>query len=72
MLLYECQKLGTRDTDMSLEANIGMVLDTASSIFFPDGKSCFGNLDEMNCMAGNYKGDIISTLTDENGEVHNQ
>lgn len=24
----------------------------------------------MNCMVGNYKGDIISTLTDENGEVH--
>ena len=61
---------GTRDINMSVQANIEMVLNTASSVFFPDGKSCFGNLDEMNCTVGNYKGDIISTLTDENGEVH--
>lgn len=30
---------GIRDIDMSLEANIEMILNTASSIFFPDGKT---------------------------------
>ena len=61
---------GTRDVDMCVDANIEMVLNTALSVFFPDGKSCCGNLDEMNCTVGNYKGDIISKLTDENGEDH--
>ena len=47
-----------------------IVINTASSIFFPDGKSFFGNLDDMDCFVGNFKGEIVSTLKDDNGEIH--
>jgi hypothetical protein len=58
---------GSRDIDMPVDTNIQHVKETSASLFFPNGTSCFGKLDEMELSVGNYRGDVLSSLKDESG-----
>ena len=61
---------GARDIDMPVDANIEHVKESSASLFFPNGTSYFGKLDEMELNVGNYRGDVLSSLKDESGVSH--
>jgi hypothetical protein len=61
---------GSRDIDMPVDANIQHVKETSASLFFPNGTSCFGKLDEMELSVGNYREDVLSSLKDESDVSH--
>ena len=61
---------GARDIEMPLDADIEYVKESSASLFFPNGTSNFGKLDEMELSVGNYSGDILSLLKDDSGVSH--
>jgi hypothetical protein len=61
---------GARDIDMPVNANIEHVKESSASLFFPNGTSFFGKLDEMELSVGNYQGDVLSSLKDASGVTH--
>ena len=61
---------GARDIEMPLDADIEYVKESSASLFFPNGTSNFGKLDEIELSVGNYSGDILSLLKDDSGVSH--
>jgi hypothetical protein len=61
---------GARDVNMPVDSNIQDVKESSASLFFPNGTSYFGKLDEMELSVGNYLGDILSSLKDDAGISH--
>ena len=46
---------GTRVVDVSVSANIDAIINVGKELFFPDGKSSFGNIDEFRFGLANFK-----------------
>ena len=55
---------------MPVNANIEHVKESSASLFFPNGTSYFGKLDEMELSVGNYQGDVLSSLKDASVVTH--
>ena len=50
---------GTRQLTMSNESDYHEVVNTMTQLFFPDGRSIFGLLNDMDVEIGDFKGDLI-------------
>ena len=57
---------GIRTVHFRNEIDVSVLLDEAKTLFFPCGKSNFGNIDKFIVSLGNYKGDLIKGTEFEN------
>ena len=51
---------GIRTVHFRNETDASVILDEAKTLFFPCGKSNFGNIDKFIVNLGNYKGELIT------------
>ena len=57
---------GIRTVHFRNETDASVILDEAKTLFFPCGKSNFGNIDKFIVNLGNYKGELIKGNEFEN------
>ena len=50
---------GNRQLALHNEANYNDIVTVMADLFFPDGNSTFGSLEQMNVKIGSFKGDFI-------------
>ena len=60
---------GTRSVSMSGNSTISDILEEARNLFFPQGKSVYGNWMDMDCELANFKGEVKTSLTSHEGNV---
>ena len=60
---------GTRSVSMSGYSTISDILEEARNLFFPQGKSVYGNWMDMDCELANFKGEVKRSLTSHEGNV---
>ena len=60
---------GTRSVLMSGYSTIFDILEEARNLFFPQGKSVYGNWMDMDCELANFKGEVKTSLTSHEGNV---
>lgn len=54
---------GTREVSLPLDTSLYSILESAKQLFFPEGSSPFGLIEDMETHLANYKQDIIEDIT---------